>query len=74
MSSDVDRFPLQQSERGRFVDISLRAHSVCCVDQLLDLRSRVSAVQCYLDLQGQAARGEEAAEALLETVIKPQWQ
>lgn len=42
--------------------------------QTFDGQRVASAVQCYLDLQGQAARGEEAAEALLETVIKPQWQ
>ena len=34
----------------------------------------VSAIQCYLDLKDEKARGEEAAEALLEQVIKPPWQ
>lgn len=33
-----------------------------------------SAIQCYLDLKDEKARGEEAAEALLEQVIKPSWQ
>lgn len=33
----------------------------------------VSAVQCYLDVRNMAARGLEAAEALLERVIKPAW-
>lgn len=33
-----------------------------------------SPVQCYLDLKDEKARGEEAAEALLEQVIKPSWQ
>ena len=33
-----------------------------------------SAIQCYLDLKNEKARGEEAAEALLEQVIKPSWQ
>ena len=34
----------------------------------------VSAIQCYLDLKNEKARGEEAARALLEQVIKPEWQ
>ena len=34
----------------------------------------VSPVQCYLDLKDEKARGEEAAEALLEQVIRPSWQ
>lgn len=34
----------------------------------------VSAIQCYLDLKNEKARGEEAAGALLEQVIKPSWQ
>ena len=33
-----------------------------------------SALQCYLDLKDEKARGEEAAGALLERVIKPSWQ
>ena len=33
-----------------------------------------SAIQCYLDLKDEKARGEEAAGALLEQVIKPSWQ
>jgi hypothetical protein len=33
----------------------------------------VSAAQCYLDVRSMAARGEDAAEALLERVIKPTW-
>ena len=33
-----------------------------------------SAIQCYLDLKNEKARGEEAAGALLEQVIKPSWQ
>ena len=33
-----------------------------------------SPVQCYLDLKDEKARREEAAEALLEQVIKPSWQ
>ena len=33
-----------------------------------------SAIQCYLDLKNEKARGEEAAAALLEQVIKPSWQ
>lgn len=33
-----------------------------------------SAIQCYLDLKDEKARGEEAAEALLEQVIKPSWR
>ena len=33
-----------------------------------------SPIQCYLDLKGERARGEEAAEALLEQAIKPSWQ
>ena len=33
-----------------------------------------SAIQCYLDLKNEKARGEEAAEALLEQVLKPSWQ
>ena len=33
-----------------------------------------SAIQCYLDLKNEKARGEEAAEALLEQVIKPLWK
>ena len=37
-------------------------------------QSVVSPVQCYLDLKDEKARGEEAAEALLEQVIKPSWQ
>ncbi|MFQ5752722.1 MAG: type IV toxin-antitoxin system AbiEi family antitoxin [bacterium] len=32
-----------------------------------------SPVQCYLDLKDEKARGEEAAEALLEKEIKPSW-
>ena len=33
-----------------------------------------SAIQCYLDLKNEKARGEEAAGALFEQVIKPSWQ
>lgn len=33
-----------------------------------------SAIQCYLDLKNEKARGEETAGALLEQVIKPSWQ
>ena len=33
-----------------------------------------SAIQCYLDLKNEKARGEEAAVALLEQVLKPSWQ
>ena len=33
-----------------------------------------SAIQCYLDLKNEKTRGEEAAAALLEQVIKPSWQ
>ncbi len=33
-----------------------------------------SAIQCYLDLKNEKARGEEAAVVLLEQVIKPSWQ
>lgn len=33
-----------------------------------------SAIQCYLDLKDEKARGEEAAGTLLEQVIKPSWQ
>src|SRR5439155_948817 len=36
--------------------------------------SVVSPAQLYLDLLNTAGRGEEAAAALLEQVIKPQWQ
>ena len=36
-------------------------------------QSVASPVQCYLDLKDEKARGEEAAEALLEQVIKPSW-
>ena len=37
-------------------------------------QSVASPVQCYFDLKGEKARGEEAAEALLEHVIKLSWQ
>ena len=37
-------------------------------------QSVASPVQCYLDLKDEKARGEEAAEALLEQVLKPSWQ
>ena len=37
-------------------------------------QSMASPVQCYLDLKDEKARGEEAAEALLEQVLKPSWQ
>ena len=37
-------------------------------------RSVASPVQCYLDLKDEKARGEEAADALLEQVLKPSWQ
>jgi hypothetical protein len=33
----------------------------------------VAAAQCYLDVRSMAARGQEAAEALLERVIRPTW-
>lgn len=33
----------------------------------------VSPIQLYLDLQGFRGRGEEAAQVLLEEVLKPQW-
>jgi len=33
-----------------------------------------SAIQCYLDLKNEKARGEETAGALLEQVIKPSWE
>ena len=34
----------------------------------------VSAVQAYLDLRGFRGRGEEAAEFLLERIMRPQWR
>ena len=34
----------------------------------------VSSTQLYLDLRGMKGRGDEAANALLEEVIKPQWR
>jgi hypothetical protein len=34
----------------------------------------VSPVQCYLDVQSLAGRGEEAAEAILREVLQPQWK
>lgn len=34
----------------------------------------VSAIQAYLDLMATKGRGEEAAQAILERVIKPQWR
>jgi len=34
----------------------------------------VSAVQAYLDLRGFRGRGEEAAEFLLERIVRPQWR
>ena len=37
-------------------------------------RSVASPEQCYLDLKDEKARGEEAADALLEQVLKPSWQ
>jgi len=40
---------------------------------LLDGLPAVSPVQTYLDLMKQAARGEEAAEALMQQVIQPSW-
>ena len=33
----------------------------------------VSPIQTYLDLMKQSARGEEAAAALLQEVIRPSW-
>ncbi len=39
----------------------------------LDEVRTVSPVQAYLDLTGLKGRGEEAASAILEEVIKPQW-
>jgi hypothetical protein len=33
----------------------------------------VSAIQAYLDLMKQSARGQEAAAALLQEVIRPSW-
>jgi hypothetical protein len=41
--------------------------------QLRDSLPVVSPVQAYLDLMNQAARGEEAAEALLREAIRPSW-
>lgn len=40
----------------------------------VDAAPIVSPVQLYLDLQQTKGRGEEAATAILEGVIKPQWQ
>ncbi len=37
-------------------------------------QSVVSLIQCYLDLKDEKARGAEAAEVLLEQIIKPSWQ
>ena len=34
----------------------------------------VSPVQAYLDLKGYRGRGEEAADELLEKVLRPLWQ
>ncbi len=34
----------------------------------------VSPIQLYLDLSQMKGRGEEAASAILEGVIKPQWR
>lgn len=36
-------------------------------------QTAASPVQCYLDLKREGGRSEEAATALLETVIKPSW-
>jgi hypothetical protein len=41
--------------------------------QKVDDINVVSSIQLYLDLQGFPGRGEEAAEVLLERVIRPAW-
>ncbi len=41
---------------------------------LIDEMPVVSAIQLYLDLKRNKARGEEAADFLMETVIKPSWE
>ncbi len=41
--------------------------------QIIDGVSIASAVQIYLDLRSSRGRGEEAAEAILNEVIKPTW-
>ncbi len=41
--------------------------------QKVDDINVVSSIQLYLDLQGFPGRGEEAAEALLERIIRPAW-
>lgn len=41
--------------------------------KILDGIPIASPVQTYLDLMSQKARGEEAAAAILEEVLKPQW-
>ena len=42
--------------------------------QLIDQSRITSPIQIYLDLQKNAGRGEEAADFLLESVIKPKWR
>jgi hypothetical protein len=41
--------------------------------RVIDGISIASPVQVYLDLQGVKGRGEEAASALLDEVIRPSW-
>ena len=42
--------------------------------KVFDGQTAAAPIQCYLDLQHETARGAEAAEALLGSVIEPSWQ
>jgi hypothetical protein len=72
---DVAR-ALQLSEVPSGANITLLTpydDGVFCGAQRIGSDQVVTAVQCYLDVRPMAARGQEAADVLLERVIRPTW-
>lgn len=74
-SRDKDILPFKPVSSGANIRIlSPYDEGVFYGSQYLQGNMVTSPVQCYLDLKDEKARGEEAAEALLEKEIKPAWQ
>lgn len=67
-------FPFKPVDSGANIHIlSPYDEGVFHGSQYIQGSTVVSPVQCYLDLKNERARGEEAAEALLERQIKLSW-
>ena len=72
---DASNLPFKPVTSGANVRIvSPHDEGVYYGTRTIDGQTVASAIQCYLDLKDEKARGEEAAGVLLEQVIKPSWQ